>query len=143
MVTAAAKAALALKRRREAAENSETVATLTVEVESLPKPTERIEPKEESAPAEKSADGNFIAPVMPGPKKLISDTKPKKSSKKFEYGNYNRYYGYRNPGLLLPGTLEDPRLFHFRPEWFFGKDVLVSFFRSIIDSVSNLTTISQ
>ncbi|XP_062288488.1 7SK snRNA methylphosphate capping enzyme isoform X2 [Scomber scombrus] len=39
--------------------------------------------------------------------------------KKFQYGNYNKYYGYRNPGAS-----EDPRIRVFRPEWFEGKDVL-------------------
>jgi 7SK snRNA methylphosphate capping enzyme len=58
----------------------------------------------------------------------ISAPEAKKSGKKFEYGNYNRYYGYRNPGrMLFPGALDDPRLDHFRPEWFYGKDVLVRF----------------
>eukprot|EP00064_Thunnus_orientalis_P010943 superscaffoldBa00001530_g10972 len=39
--------------------------------------------------------------------------------KKFQYGNYNKYYGYRNPGAS-----EDPRVRVLRPEWFEGKDVL-------------------
>ncbi|KAM4620246.1 7SK snRNA methylphosphate capping enzyme [Polymixia lowei] len=39
--------------------------------------------------------------------------------KKFQYGNYNKYYGYRNPGAS-----EDPRVQVLRPEWFQGKDVL-------------------
>ncbi|KAF6728908.1 7SK snRNA methylphosphate capping enzyme [Oryzias melastigma] len=39
--------------------------------------------------------------------------------KKFQYGNYNKYYGYRNPGKS-----EDPRIRVLRPEWFEGKDVL-------------------
>ncbi|XP_029957080.1 7SK snRNA methylphosphate capping enzyme [Salarias fasciatus] len=39
--------------------------------------------------------------------------------KKFQFGNYNKYYGYRNPGCS-----EDPRVRVFRPEWFEGKDVL-------------------
>lgn len=39
--------------------------------------------------------------------------------KKFQYGNYNKYYGYRNPGAS-----EDPRVRVFRPEWFEGKEVL-------------------
>jgi len=38
--------------------------------------------------------------------------------KKFQYGNYDRYYGYRNPGC------EDVRLLSFSPEWFQGLDVL-------------------
>lgn len=39
--------------------------------------------------------------------------------KKFQYGNYNKYYGYRNPGAS-----EDPRVRVLHPEWFEGKDVL-------------------
>lgn len=39
--------------------------------------------------------------------------------KKFQYGNYNKYYGYRNPGAS-----EDPRIRVLRPEWFEGKEVL-------------------
>lgn len=39
--------------------------------------------------------------------------------KKFQYGNYNKYYGYRNPS-----NSEDPRIRLLRREWFEGKDVL-------------------
>lgn len=39
--------------------------------------------------------------------------------KKFQYGNYNKYYGYRNPG-----SSEDPRIHVLCQEWFEGKDVL-------------------
>ncbi|XP_036436650.1 7SK snRNA methylphosphate capping enzyme [Colossoma macropomum] len=39
--------------------------------------------------------------------------------KKFQYGNYDKYYGYRNPG-----STEDPRLHTLKPEWFKGKEVL-------------------
>lgn len=39
--------------------------------------------------------------------------------KKFQYGNYNKYYGYRNPS-----NNEDPRVRLLRREWFEGKDVL-------------------
>ncbi|XP_061086200.1 7SK snRNA methylphosphate capping enzyme-like isoform X2 [Conger conger] len=44
---------------------------------------------------------------------------PVPQQKKFQYGNYNKYYGYRNPGCS-----EDPRLRVMRPEWFRGKAVL-------------------
>ena len=37
---------------------------------------------------------------------------------KFRYGNYNRYYGYRNPNA------EDDRIQHLQQEWFNGKDCL-------------------
>ena len=42
-----------------------------------------------------------------------------KSKQTFLYGNYNRYYGYRNPN-----SLEDSRVKFFQPEWFKDKDVL-------------------
>jgi len=38
---------------------------------------------------------------------------------KFQYGNYNQYYGYRNPGKI-----EDIRLQYFKSAWFEDKDVL-------------------
>ena len=41
------------------------------------------------------------------------------AKKCFEYGNYNRYYGYRNVD-----SAEDHRLKYLNPEWFRGKDVL-------------------
>ncbi|TRY64317.1 hypothetical protein TCAL_04624 [Tigriopus californicus] len=40
-------------------------------------------------------------------------------NKKFEYGNYNRYYGYR-----APNAEDDPRLKYLKAEWFAGKEVL-------------------
>ncbi len=48
-----------------------------------------------------------------------SSTTSKKDDKKklFEFGNYNRYYGYR-------AEADDPRLPHMDVEWFRGKDVL-------------------
>lgn len=39
--------------------------------------------------------------------------------KKFQYGNYNQYYGYRNPGAS-----EDSRIRILQPDWFRGKEVL-------------------
>ncbi|XP_058484315.1 7SK snRNA methylphosphate capping enzyme-like [Solea solea] len=43
----------------------------------------------------------------------------KENQRKFQYGNYNKYYGYRNPGAS-----EDSRVRLLRPEWFEGKEVL-------------------
>ncbi|KAM5172308.1 LOW QUALITY PROTEIN: 7SK snRNA methylphosphate capping enzyme-like [Mantella aurantiaca] len=42
-----------------------------------------------------------------------------KEKSRFQYGNYCRYYGYRNPCRS-----DDPRLRALRPEWFRGKAVL-------------------
>ncbi|XP_048883282.1 7SK snRNA methylphosphate capping enzyme-like isoform X2 [Brienomyrus brachyistius] len=43
----------------------------------------------------------------------------RRKERKFQYGNYSKYYGYRNPGLC-----EDPRMRVLRSEWFRGKVVL-------------------
>uniref|UniRef100_A0A8C1U040 RNA methyltransferase n=1 Tax=Cyprinus carpio TaxID=7962 RepID=A0A8C1U040_CYPCA len=48
-----------------------------------------------------------------------SNQHQQQTKKKFQYGNYNKYYGYRNPGLS-----EDPRIRVMNPEWFRGKEVL-------------------
>ncbi|XP_026110977.1 7SK snRNA methylphosphate capping enzyme-like [Carassius auratus] len=48
-----------------------------------------------------------------------SNQHQQQTKKKFQYGNYNKYYGYRNPGLS-----EDPRVRLMNPEWFRGKEVL-------------------
>ncbi|XP_073507176.1 7SK snRNA methylphosphate capping enzyme [Phyllobates terribilis] len=42
-----------------------------------------------------------------------------KDKNRFQFGNYCRYYGYRNPSHS-----DDPRLRALRPEWFRGKAVL-------------------
>ena len=149
IITVAAKVALANKRRREeelTKEKSEESKEKTEKndaerPEETDKETEATTEKSESAKSEKDI---FPPPeISPKPstsqKKTVTISLPKPPAKevkkpgksqKFEYGNYNRYYGYRNPGAcLFPGTLEDPRLYHFRPEWFFGKDVLVITFK--------------
>ncbi|XP_023659372.1 7SK snRNA methylphosphate capping enzyme [Paramormyrops kingsleyae] len=53
-----------------------------------------------------------------GPAPSQSHRKPRQQQK-FQYGNYNKYYGYRNPGWS-----EDPRMCVLQPEWFQGKAVL-------------------
>ena len=45
----------------------------------------------------------------------------RKKDEKFQYGNYDRYYGYRNPQMR--GS-RDYRLDYLQKEWFEGKDVL-------------------
>lgn len=42
---------------------------------------------------------------------------------KFQFGNYNRYYGYRN-GSNSRSMQDDPRLSKFDKEWFLNKHVL-------------------
>lgn len=63
----------------------------------------------------------FAKPNITGSVKNFqrSDSGKPKSKKTFIYGNYNRYYGYRNPN-----SLDDPRLKLFKAEWFKDKDVL-------------------
>lgn len=51
----------------------------------------------------------------------LNNIQPKKENRKYLYGNYDRYYGYRNPK-----SITDPRLETFRQhsQLFAGKDVL-------------------
>lgn len=55
----------------------------------------------------------------PKREKQNSSGKHKRKEKLFIYGNYNRYYGYRNPQCS-----QDLRLKCFNKEWFQGKAVL-------------------
>lgn len=52
-------------------------------------------------------------------KQELQEQKKKKAAQ-FRYGNYDRYYGYRNQGA----SEKDPRLSLFRKEWFENKDCL-------------------
>ncbi|KAK7790249.1 hypothetical protein R5R35_001050 [Gryllus longicercus] len=64
--------------------------------------------------------GGRHRPKIPG-LNIAQTPKFQEKNVKFQYGNYNRYYGYRNPAHEL-----DPRLKYFlqRREIFYDKDVL-------------------
>ncbi|KAM9728509.1 7SK snRNA methylphosphate capping enzyme isoform 1-T2 [Menidia menidia] len=87
-------------------------------------------PINKSAPGDKScgtgAPRNSFHTPRSGPKTgpgfrqhQHPQNQSREHQKKFQYGNYNKYYGYRNPGCS-----EDPRIRVLRQEWFEGKDVL-------------------
>ncbi|KAG7271663.1 hypothetical protein CRUP_022280 [Coryphaenoides rupestris] len=69
--------------------------------------------------ASKTAAGGHGGGGARHPIHLSSNRYRMQPAKKFQYGNYNKYYGYRNPGAV-----EDPRMRALRPEWFRGKEVL-------------------
>eukprot|EP00112_Aurelia_sp_Birch-Aquarium-sp1_P011085 Seg234.4 transcript_id=Seg234.4/GoldUCD/mRNA.D3Y31 product="7SK snRNA methylphosphate capping enzyme" protein_id=Seg234.4/GoldUCD/D3Y31 len=48
-----------------------------------------------------------------------SQIKFRKKDERFQYGNYNKYYGYRNPNMS-----EDDRIEYMKKEWFENKDCL-------------------
>ena len=52
--------------------------------------------------------------------KPLQDHKVISKEGKFHFGNYNRYYGYRNSGA----NEADPRLALLRKEWLEGRDCL-------------------
>ena len=56
-------------------------------------------------------------------RQLSKETKPhpkfKDQNKKFQYGNYHRYYGYRNPNQE-----DDARIAFLKKDWFEGKTCL-------------------
>ena len=60
------------------------------------------------------ASGLYFSSLQPPPPTFNAKTA------KFRYGNYDRYYGYRNSGA----GAEDMRLSMLKREWFVGKDCL-------------------
>ncbi|ETE56545.1 hypothetical protein L345_17744, partial [Ophiophagus hannah] len=60
-------------------------------------------------------EGEEPSPAQPASR---STALPCPSSSSFQYGNYCKYYGYRNPDC------EDVRLRALKPEWFRGREVL-------------------
>lgn len=54
----------------------------------------------------------------PPPPPAAQQPRRQPQQRRFQYGNYCKYYGYRNPDC------EDSRLRAMRPEWFEGKEVL-------------------
>ncbi|XP_048372923.1 7SK snRNA methylphosphate capping enzyme [Sphaerodactylus townsendi] len=70
------------------------------------------------APYRNSPDRGRTAPGCRHQLPLSTQQPRWRSHRKFQYGNYCKYYGYRNPDC------EDSRLRAMRPEWFQGKEVL-------------------
>ena len=86
--------------------------------------------KDESVNCETKSNNESSGSVQSNEAKSQLDIVPDKTSKqynikfrekdkKFQYGNYNRYYGYRNPSMS-----EDERIDYLKKEWFDGKDCL-------------------
>lgn len=101
-------------RKRQRTTSDGAVILETVEMdESVQR--DRISPKKVLT------SGGVLQLLPDASEKVVQDTPQKKNNKKqrFSYGNYNRYYGYRNPEQA-----EDERLRYFQRDWFFGKDVL-------------------
>jgi 2-polyprenyl-3-methyl-5-hydroxy-6-metoxy-1,4-benzoquinol methylase len=69
------------------------------------------------------SSGNAKPTATQAPKRFADaqgqSQKFNRSERRFQYGNYNRYYGYRN-GANQPDT----RLAHFKRDWFERADVL-------------------
>ncbi|XP_012673096.2 7SK snRNA methylphosphate capping enzyme [Clupea harengus] len=75
--------------------------------------------------ADRRTSQTFQTPIVGGAKgshhtsSSQPSQKPRKPLRKYQYGNYSRFYGYHRPGLI-----EDPRLAVLKPEWFRRKKVL-------------------
>ncbi|XP_038861746.1 7SK snRNA methylphosphate capping enzyme-like [Salvelinus namaycush] len=109
------------KRRRNSSKTDPPMA------QSTPMSRSGTEEKGRGAGPGRNAQSSFQTPVV-GPRGSSQQQQPHNqhkrqqhqgNKKKFQYGNYNKYYGYRNPGCS-----EDPRFRCLRPEWFQGKAVL-------------------
>lgn len=85
----------------------------------------KSEPGKVHPHAEDEGEGKKVTPEKEkergkggGWKAKMPPTFPSKQ-RRFQYGNYSKYYGYRNPGRC-----DDPRLDVFKAAWFAGKDIL-------------------
>ncbi|KAK3593258.1 hypothetical protein CHS0354_012348 [Potamilus streckersoni] len=76
-------------------------------------------PENVKADSKKSTPPKNIRRQSSQPPKSQTASQKEKPSTKFIYGNYNRYYGYRNQDHE-----NDKRLQSLKLEWFEGKDVL-------------------
>lgn len=100
------------KRRRTNSGNKPEPSTSVSR--SLPTSTVSPSAKDKKTPPKRFKNAK---PSAAKPSTSVSSN-GKKTSAKFIYGNYNRYYGYRNP------SMDDKRLNCFKREWFEGKCVL-------------------
>ena len=64
-------------------------------------------------------EGGGMAPLAKEPQQPSRTKMNAERNRRYEFGNYSRYYGYRNPHHE-----EDMRLKYLKPDWFRGKEVL-------------------
>lgn len=109
------------KRRRTISECASSTHTETSRAlfrrSSSPEALRNVTPRK----FKRQTSGSSVASKPKASQETVAPSPPKKFAKKphFIHGNYNRYYGYRNPQMEI-----DHRLTKLKPEWFEGKDVL-------------------
>lgn len=116
-----------LTKDKELETSPKKKACITIETSGDCEKEDSEDTKMESPTSVTEPEGNSEKGKESGPNKskqfrkgkYHSAEKQEKKGKLFIYGNYNRYYGYRNPQCC-----QDVRLKCFRKEWFTGKDVL-------------------
>uniref|UniRef100_T1IJC9 RNA methyltransferase n=1 Tax=Strigamia maritima TaxID=126957 RepID=T1IJC9_STRMM len=84
-----------------------------------PKSREEQEKEKEAVLLNPNLPNDVKKPVHKEKKKEMKTIHYREKDIQFQYGNYNRYYGYRNPD-----SIEDYRLKCMNPSWFEGKDIL-------------------
>ncbi|XP_046579619.1 LOW QUALITY PROTEIN: 7SK snRNA methylphosphate capping enzyme-like [Haliotis rubra] len=104
-----------IRRRRKTISESCNISETTFDASRALFCTSSPEPK---LTPPKKTKRQFSNPKSSSFSKTKSPVKFAKKSK-FIYGNYNRYYGYRNPSAE-----QDHRMINFESEWFETKDVL-------------------
>ena len=110
------------KKRRRTNSGGKPEASATVSralLISQSKTTQLEANKKFTSPKSFSRQASQIAKPSQSRLSISSSSSKGKQQPKFIYGNYNKYYGYRNPSLAY-----DHRLDSFKSEWFEGKSVL-------------------
>lgn len=107
-------------RARSVSKGPDSKAVLSDDAFQGPSKSEDQSKKADQPPTNRVPDNGTATSTSDDLSSSLSAKLKKGKNEKFRYGNYNRYYGYRNSGSFA----SDSRLKLMKKEWFEGKTAL-------------------